>query len=488
VRTTQHLLNDLQTLEALGVSVTLMDVGADTSTDTGNIAAAEAGRILPGRLPYGITSDDEGQLLIDEEEAPAVRLMFQMRAQGHSLTDIVRHLNEQAEYRQRPTYDKKATELLRKADRDAEEVYTDGTWRKKTVALMLANPVYAGTYSRTFDGRLFTFDVEPVIDEETFKAVQALQPDVAKVRSSGAKKRHYGLSSRIFHEHAEADLVRMFGRTLKGSRIYRCYAAQSADGSTSDCPGLGQTTTKVGADAIEALALLWMLNSLRGPDRWAEYMAAADETLIKQGAAPDDLEAYEEAVAELEAQLAYIDTRAITLAGQLGPEKAAEWAEEHSAPIRANLEQAQSALERIQGAQTWRKGLEGGLQALMAMDVAQTGDASAGEDHPSSERGSEAWWRYLHEQAQAVLQPSSDAVLSVWTVEETKRLAHLLNLTVVVAERHDWDGMPEEWHSQPLGTLPQVRVTFSPQVGVQKGEASWARGDLNPHDLAITGT
>ena len=39
-----------------------------------------------------------------------------------------------------------------------------------------------------------------------------------------------------------------------------------------------------------------------------------------------------------------------------------------------------------------------------------------------------------------------------------------------------------------IGVLPQVHVNFSPQVGVQKGEAWWARGDLNPHDLAITGT
>ena len=56
------------------------------------------------------------------------------------------------------------------------------------------------------------------------------------------------------------------------------------------------------------------------------------------------------------------------------------------------------------------------------------------------------------------------------------------------AERHDWDGMPEGWEVKPLVTLPQVRVTFSPQARVQKGGVWWARGDLNPDDLAITGT
>ena len=124
----------------------------------------------------------------------------------------------------------------------------------------------------------------------------------------------------------------------------------------------------------------------------------------------------------------------------------------------------------------------------MKMKVAGSGDASAGEDNHSQERGSDQWLYYLKDEARAVLQPGSDAMPSNWAIEETKRLAHILNLTMTVTERTSWEGMPEGWETYPLATLPTVHVNFSPQVGVQKGETRWARGDLNPHDLAITGT
>jgi hypothetical protein len=50
---------------------------------------------------------------------------------------------------------------------------------------------------------------------------------------------------------------------------------------------------------------------------------------------------------------------------------------------------------------------------------------------------------------------------------------------MVVNERTNWDGMPDGWEKYPLATLPHATVSFSPQVGLQKGLISWAVQDLN---------
>ena len=113
------------------------------------------------------------------------------------------------------------------------------------------------------------------------------------------------------------------------------------------------------------------------------------------------------------------------------------------------------------------------------MEVVKKGDASAGEDDPSQERGSDQWLQYLKDDAVAVLQSDSDAILSVWSIQEIQRLAHLLNLSTTVSERTSWDGMPEGWAKKPLATLPHVTVSFSPQVRVQNRLVSWAVRDLN---------
>ena len=104
------------------------------------------------------------------------------------------------------------------------------------------------------------------------------------------------------------------------------------------------------------------------------------------------------------------------------------------------------------------------------------------------EPGDDEWLQMLRDEARAVLVPGSKAVLSTWAIEETKRLAHLLNLTMTVSERHNWEGMPEGWEKYPLANTARSSSGLLPTGGVQKGSVSWARGDLNPHDLAITGT
>ena len=293
----------------------------------------------------------------------------------------------------------------------------------------------------------------------------------------------------------------MGGRPHKnGQRVFRCYGAVNADGTKTKCPGLGklsgQITTKVDADPLEGLVLNWMLDSLQDPALWAEYLAHADESLLRNGAAVDDLDAYQEAVNEMEAQLEYIDSRAITLAAERGPEAAAEWAAEKSAPIKANLEQAQSALDRIKDAQSWRKALENGLVGLMALEIDFSDQAR--------EEWLEAEGHDLHAEALDSLQPDSDQWahllrqeamsglagngLSRWASEWTKHMANFLNVTVTLSERTDDDPVPEGWEDSPLGALPKVYVDFTPQAGVHNLAVSWARGDLNPHVLANTGT
>ena len=520
--------SDMETLKELGVSIFFQQIGQEMSesvdteghigqmiigmlllfadfersmirsrTHAGNMAAAEADRILPGRLPYGVESDDEGQLHIIEEEAEAVRAVFKMRAQGESLTAITRWLNE-SKYDQRPVYSKAKTMQARQIDPDAPEVFTDGTWRKPTVVNMLTQPAYVGTYAKQFGGKQFAFKVAPIIDEETWDKVQTIQTKVTPIRKrQGVKKRHYALSGRIFHEHGPDDLVKMFGRTMKGKTIYRCYSAQSSDASISDCPGLGMksghSSTKVDAGRVEGLTLLWMLEALSDADEWASYLEHADNTLEKAGAAPDDLDAYQEHVNELEAQLSYIDSRGITLAAERGPEYAAKWAAEKSEPVKESLTLAQAALDRIKDAQTWRKGLEKGLAGLMAVEVDWSPEAKAewmqqeGYDlatealenlHPvlESGEGSNQWYAVLREEGQRGLLGQG---ISRWASEWTRHIADFLNAKVVLSERTSPDDLPDSLKDEALADVPQVHVDFAPAAGLQTDSVSWALLDLN---------
>lgn len=53
-----------------------------------------SGQRLGGTAPYGYVKGENGQLLIDEETAPVVKLIFQLCVEGHGTGKIARMLKE----------------------------------------------------------------------------------------------------------------------------------------------------------------------------------------------------------------------------------------------------------------------------------------------------------------------------------------------------------------------------------------------------------
>lgn len=106
---------------------------------TGIDAKINSGEFLPSvsSIPYGyIRNPEAGTYDIDEETAPIVRRMFQMRAEGKSLNGIAKVLNEEGiPSPGKLRYDRGITMSKR---------YVNSSWVRGTIRKMLCDEVYIG--------------------------------------------------------------------------------------------------------------------------------------------------------------------------------------------------------------------------------------------------------------------------------------------------------------------------------------------------------
>ncbi|MEV4603502.1 recombinase family protein [Amycolatopsis sp. NPDC049253] len=119
--------------------------------------ATQQGRHLGGRPPYGYQLVDAGphpnpadarwgrrlqRLAPNPHTATHVTWTFQQRLAGHSIASIARNLNE------------RGIPCPSSTDPDRNRHRTRGTWTRRTVAVILANPRYTGrqTWNRRANG------------------------------------------------------------------------------------------------------------------------------------------------------------------------------------------------------------------------------------------------------------------------------------------------------------------------------------------------
>ena len=97
-----------------------------------------SGQRLGGIVPYGYIKGEGGQLLIDEETAPVVKLIFQLCVEGHGTGKIARMLKE----REIPT---PGTINFQRTGRTSR-YHPDApcTWREETISGILAQDAYLG--------------------------------------------------------------------------------------------------------------------------------------------------------------------------------------------------------------------------------------------------------------------------------------------------------------------------------------------------------
>lgn len=164
-------------------------VAATTSVNirgTLNVSRKQ-GKFIGSFPTYGYKKDPENhhQLIIDEEAAEVVRLIFKLYLAGKSVTGIVKHLNQQGY--PNPTNYKKAQGLKFHHN----SVGNDGLWCYSTVRRILSNEMYIGNMVQ---GKNTTVSYkikqcvsvprenwiivqgthEPIVSKEDFNLVQSL--------------------------------------------------------------------------------------------------------------------------------------------------------------------------------------------------------------------------------------------------------------------------------------------------------------------------
>lgn len=195
-RDTVDILNALNQLKILGVRVIFEQEELDTAnTDSDlmisvieSIAQAEnesrsenirlgikyraaAGTSkLYDRKCYGYKNDEEGHLIIDDEKAKNVKLIFDLYLSGQSILGIIKELGRR--------------KILSPTGKEK--------WCKRTIDVMLSNEKYTGDVqilkSGKSDVHYLALDNNPaIISKEVFEAVQ-----IEKARRSNVVKSEYG--------------------------------------------------------------------------------------------------------------------------------------------------------------------------------------------------------------------------------------------------------------------------------------------------------
>ena len=183
-------------------------------TQAGRIAKARSGKVPGGRAPYGYRIDD-GNLVIQKDEAKVVRQIYEWAAAGVSQRDIARRLNERG-----------------------VKPYRAQQWGKTSVGRLLGHEVYVGTALYNARKRNKTIlrprpvaehieiPVPPIINRQVYEAVVVARATNKEMRV-GRPSRSYMLTG----------LLRCScgSRMCGGSGSYRCTRRTNSDRRAKEC-------------------------------------------------------------------------------------------------------------------------------------------------------------------------------------------------------------------------------------------------------------
>jgi DNA invertase Pin-like site-specific DNA recombinase len=277
--------------------------------------AVEVLGIPIGPVPYGYTRELHEPLRLDPKQSKLVRAVFQLRADGAPLNDVVRFLD-------------------RKAPGGRSGV---GVWQPGTVAGILRNRVYLG---EARGGGYVKPGAHPaIVDQQTFDAVQALArkpqraPAVAKSLLAG--------SVRCLHCGYAFEYKTVAG----GYTVYRC----SRRSATGDCPAPSGIMVHALDEYVEA--------------KVRERLA--DQT-IEQVTATRDVDAIHRRLATARAKREpFVDPDYVALLGPADASRGLRKANEEIAEVEAELADALTDDQGIVGV----VGVQDALDALASLDI-----------------------------------------------------------------------------------------------------------------------
>ena len=161
-----------------------------------------------GPQPLGYTTENK-KIVIDPVGAKAVKLIFELYAQGKSRAEICRIVNEKG-FRTR-----------------------NGTkFVHNSVGKILKNERYIGTYK--YDDVVIENAVPAIIDRQLFEQVQSKIKHNSAARAKNKAKQDYLLSTKLFCGHCGNPMIGESGRSKSGT-IYNYYKCSGRKRHLTDC-------------------------------------------------------------------------------------------------------------------------------------------------------------------------------------------------------------------------------------------------------------
>ena len=141
-----------------------------------------------GGVALGFKVDSEKRFQIDEETAPVVREIFNMYANGKTVTEIINMMNERHILTSR-----------------------GNSFNKNSLRKMLRNKRYIGTY--TYGGKETPGGIPRIVDDETFNQVQEILDKNKKAPARARAKTEYLLTTKLFCGHCKDMMTGVSGKS-----------------------------------------------------------------------------------------------------------------------------------------------------------------------------------------------------------------------------------------------------------------------------------
>ena len=155
------------------------------------------GKTTHGNPGIGYKIDEEKKIAINELEAPIVRLVFSMFAEGSKYVEIVNKLNEMG-----------------------YKTKTGGAFNKNSIQRILKNERYIGKY--TWNG--IEVGVPAIISQDVFIRCQDKMARVKNVSGRGKATVNYVLTGKLFCGHCQVNMNGESGTSRQGNlfHYYKC--------------------------------------------------------------------------------------------------------------------------------------------------------------------------------------------------------------------------------------------------------------------------
>lgn len=165
----------------------------------GQNISAEKCQSLGGNRPLGYLTDENKRFVIDPKTAPAVKMIFNMYAEGSSVTEIINELNRQGIRTTR-----------------------GGLFNKNSLHKILDNEKYTGVY--IYGDRRIEGGMPQIIEPELFQKVQAMQKINKRAPAHKWSRADYLLTDKLFCGRCGSPMVGECGTSKTGAKYnyYLC--------------------------------------------------------------------------------------------------------------------------------------------------------------------------------------------------------------------------------------------------------------------------